>query len=77
MVTPVITQVAPNSLRSQKPSWHRGARQNSSTQTRQRILIFMAGGMTFSEVREAYQLSSSLNKDIIIGKLLSLLSFYC
>lgn len=30
--------------------------------------MFMAGGMTYSEIREAYQLSSALNKDIIIGE---------
>jgi len=29
--------------------------------------VFVAGGVTYSEVREAYQLSSSLNKDIHIG----------
>lgn len=31
--------------------------------------MFIAGGMTFSEVRECYQLSTPLNKDIYIGKL--------
>ncbi|KAI0629394.1 Sec1-like protein [Trametes polyzona] len=35
--------------------------------TRQRILVFVAGGMTYSEMREAYLLSKSLNKEIIIG----------
>ncbi|KAI0364350.1 Sec1-like protein [Pilatotrama ljubarskyi] len=56
------------SLRSQKPSWHKAAR-GASTQhdTRQRLLVFVAGGMTYSEMREAYLLSKSLNKEIIIG----------
>ncbi|KAI0642273.1 Sec1-like protein [Trametes meyenii] len=56
------------SLRSQKPNWHKAAR-GASTQsdTRQRILVFVAGGMTYSEMREAYALSKSLNKEIIIG----------
>ncbi|KAH9851922.1 Sec1-like protein [Lenzites betulinus] len=56
------------SLRSQRPSWHKAAR-GASTQndTRQRILVFVAGGMTYSEMREAYLLSKSLNKEIIIG----------
>ncbi|KAI0832105.1 Sec1-like protein [Trametes gibbosa] len=56
------------SLRSQRPSWHKAAR-GASTQNdnRQRILVFVAGGMTYSEMREAYLLSKSLNKEIIIG----------
>ena len=32
--------------------------------------MFVAGGMTYSEMREAYLLSKSLNKDIYIGSLL-------
>ncbi|KAI0629391.1 Sec1-like protein [Trametes polyzona] len=56
------------SLRSQKPSWHKAARGGATHQdTRQRILVFVAGGMTYSEMREAYLLSKSLNKEIIIG----------
>ncbi|KAJ7211803.1 Sec1-like protein [Mycena haematopus] len=35
--------------------------------TRPRLLVFVAGGMTYSEIREAYQLSTSLNRDIYIG----------
>jgi len=31
------------------------------------VLVFVAGGMTYSEMREAYLLSKSLNKEIIIG----------
>jgi len=34
---------------------------------RQRVLVFVAGGMTYSEMRETYLLSKSLKKDIIIG----------
>jgi len=56
------------SLRSAKPSWHRAARTGgASTETRQRLLVFVAGGMTFSEMREMYLLSSQLGKDIFIG----------
>ncbi|THH18450.1 hypothetical protein EW146_g2533 [Bondarzewia mesenterica] len=55
------------SLRSAKPSWHRAARPGASTETRERLFVFVAGGMTYSEMREAYQLSSSLSKDIYIG----------
>ncbi|KAJ6534642.1 Sec1-like snare protein [Mycena vulgaris] len=55
------------SLRSQKPIWHKAARPGGVADTRQRLLVFVAGGMTYSEIREAYQLSASLNKDIYIG----------
>ncbi|EKM50683.1 uncharacterized protein PHACADRAFT_264085, partial [Phanerochaete carnosa HHB-10118-sp] len=55
------------SLRSAKPSWHRAAKPGASQEAKQRVLVFVAGGMTYSEMREAYQLSKSLNKDIIIG----------
>jgi syntaxin-binding protein 1 len=62
--------VQATSLRSQKPSWHKAARPGASAMdsTRQRLLVFVAGGMTYSEIREAYQLSSSLNRDIYIGE---------
>ncbi|KAJ7117604.1 Sec1-like snare protein [Mycena epipterygia] len=59
--------VQTTSLRSQKPSWHKAARPGGVSDTRQRLLVFVAGGMTYSEIREAYQLSTSLNKDIYIG----------
>jgi len=55
------------SLRSAKPSWHRAARPGGAQETRQRVIVFVAGGMTYSEMREAYLLSKQLNKDIIIG----------
>ncbi|KAH9913550.1 Sec1-like protein [Epithele typhae] len=58
------------SLRSQKPSWHKASRVGGGggrDDNRQRIIVFVAGGMTYSEMREAYVLSRTLNKDIIIG----------
>ena len=54
-------------MRSAKPSWHRAAKPGGSQEVKQRLLVFVAGGMTYSEMREAYLLSKSLNKDIIIG----------
>ena len=35
---------------------------------RQRVFIFVAGGMTYSEMRSAYQLSNQLGKDVYIGE---------
>ncbi|KAF8208513.1 Sec1-like protein [Mycena galopus ATCC 62051] len=63
------TPVQATSLRSQKPSWHKAARPGGSAadSTRSRLLVFVAGGMTYSEIREAYQLSTSLNRDVYIG----------
>ena len=66
------------SLRSQKPSWHRAGRAGATQQdNKQRVLVFMAGGMTYSEMREAYLLSKSLNKDIYIGTFHNFLSPSC
>ncbi|KAG6902573.1 hypothetical protein C0995_014579 [Termitomyces sp. Mi166 len=57
----------PTSLRSQKPSWHRARSGVSQVEIRGRIIVFVVGGTTFSELRECYQLSSALNKDIYLG----------
>lgn len=56
------------SLRSQKPAWHRAPKQGPATvEVRQRVMVFVFGGMTYSEIREAYLLSTALNRDIYIG----------
>lgn len=36
-------------------------------ENRQRVLVFVAGGMTYSEIRSIYQISKKLNKDGYIG----------
>lgn len=38
---------------------------------RQRVFVFVAGGMTYSEMRSAYELSNQLGKDVYIGELQS------
>jgi syntaxin-binding protein 1 len=58
---------ATTSLRSAKANWHKGPRVNAPPDTRSRLLVFVAGGMTYSEMREAYQLSNVLHKEVIIG----------
>ncbi|CAK5269873.1 unnamed protein product [Mycena citricolor] len=60
------TPVQTTSLRSQRPGWIKAARSGPES-NRPRLLAFVAGGMTYSEIREAYQLSSTLNRDIYIG----------
>ncbi|WVQ84830.1 hypothetical protein IAT38_006987 [Cryptococcus sp. DSM 104549] len=56
------------SLRSARPTWHKApsARMNN-TEGRQRIIIFIAGGMTYSEMRCAYTVGRALGKEVFIG----------
>jgi syntaxin-binding protein 1 len=62
------TPTPTTSLRSAKPSWYRAARTTGAVaEARQRVLLFVAGGMTYSEMREAYLLSSQLGKDVFIS----------
>ena len=35
--------------------------------TRQRFIVFVAGGMTYSEIRTAYQSTNTLGKDVYLG----------
>ena len=74
------------SLRSTKPSWHnrKGGSDVSPSMMAPdttkslmeerkkagRLIIFVAGGMTYSELRSVYELGNALKKDIIIGKLI-------
>jgi len=68
----------PTSLRSAKPSWHRAPRPGGAASSqlavaadrepvRQRVITFVAGGLTYSEIRAAYTLAGQLNRDIYIG----------
>lgn len=34
---------------------------------RQRVVVFVAGGMTYSEMRTAYQVGAKLQRDVYIG----------
>ncbi|KAK2766750.1 vacuolar sorting protein VPS33/slp1 [Arachnomyces sp. PD_36] len=53
------------SLRSAKPTWART--RPSASEPRQRIIVFMAGGATYTEARACYDLSQSSNKDIYLA----------
>ena len=57
--------VSQASLRSAKPTWART--RPSALEPRQRIIVFMAGGATYSESRACYEVSQSLNKDIFLA----------
>lgn len=53
------------SLRSAKPTWART--RPSASEPRQRIIVFMAGGATYSEARACYDLSQTASKDIYLA----------
>ena len=53
------------SLRSAKPTWART--RPSALEPRQRIIVFIAGGATYSESRACYEVSESFNKDVFLA----------
>jgi syntaxin-binding protein 1 len=51
---------------SQRPTWaSRGAAK--ATEQRQRIIVFIAGGATYSESRSCYEVSKKWNRDVVLG----------
>ena len=57
--------VSQASLRSAKPTWART--RPSALEPRQRIIVFMAGGATYSESRACYEVSEMFNKDVFLA----------
>lgn len=57
--------VSQASLRSAKPTWART--RPSASEPRQRIIVFMAGGATYSESRACYEVSQGFNKDVYLA----------
>jgi syntaxin-binding protein 1 len=53
------------SLRSAKPTWARN--RMSTVENRQRVIVFMAGGATYSESRVCYELSALKSKDVFLA----------
>jgi syntaxin-binding protein 1 len=64
---PASSGGAPTSLRSAKPSWQR-PRSKIAPANRERLMVFVAGGLTYAEVRAAYEISEAHSKDVIIGE---------
>lgn len=56
--------VSQASLRSAKPTWART--RSTAAEPRQRIIVFMAGGATYSESRACYEVSELFSKDIFL-----------
>lgn len=53
------------SLRSAKPTWARS--RLSVVEPRQRVIVFIAGGATFSEARACYEISKASLRDVFLG----------
>ncbi|RXK36602.1 syntaxin-binding protein 1 [Tremella mesenterica] len=57
-----------SSLRSARPTWHKApSARMTNTEGKQRMILFVAGGMTYSEMRLAYTVGQALGKEIFIG----------
>ncbi|KAF2121458.1 Sec1-like protein [Lophiotrema nucula] len=56
--------VSAASLRSAKPTWAKS--KLSSVEPRQRIIVFVAGGATYSEARACYEVSHKTTRDIFL-----------
>ncbi|CAG8704301.1 3446_t:CDS:2, partial [Dentiscutata heterogama] len=54
----------PVSLRSARAGW---SKKGSTTAGNPRIIVFVAGGVTYSELRSAYELSNKYSRDVVIG----------
>lgn len=53
------------SLRQAKPTWAK-TRANVSTENRQRVVVMMAGGATYSEARACYNVGRATNKEVYL-----------
>lgn len=60
-----LAQQTATSLRSAKPTWAR-ARTNVSTENRQRVIVFVAGGATYSESRVCYDVGRQTNREVFL-----------
>ncbi|BGP44379.1 syntaxin binding protein 1 [Rhodotorula kratochvilovae] len=58
---------ATGSLRSARPQWTSQRAKRALDAPKQRVLVFVAGGATYSEVRSVYKLSEAAGKDIFLG----------
>ena len=68
--TPVHTPTPTTSLRSTKPTWAKAPIPggfSATNEVRPRLLVFIAGGMTYSEMRTCYARADPLRQDIILG----------
>jgi syntaxin-binding protein 1 len=63
---PMHDNLSSSSLRSvNKPTWART--RPTSHEPRQRIIVFMAGGATYSEARACYEVSQTMSKEVYLA----------
>ncbi|GAA5827126.1 hypothetical protein JCM11251_001128 [Rhodosporidiobolus azoricus] len=55
------------SLRSARPQWTAQRSKRVVNEPKQRVMVFVAGGATYSEVRTVYKVSAAANKDVYLG----------
>jgi syntaxin-binding protein 1 len=63
-VSDANANISSASLRSAKPTW--ASRKLNSVEPRQRIIVFMAGGATYSEARSCYEASEQTSRDVVL-----------
>ncbi|GAA6018634.1 hypothetical protein JCM10207_008988 [Rhodosporidiobolus poonsookiae] len=63
------TPTAPTSgsLRSARPQWTAQRSKRVVNEPKQRVMVFVAGGATYSELRSVYKVSEQANKDVYLG----------
>lgn len=54
---------AATSMRTAKPTW---AKKTTSAEPRQRVIVYLAGGATYSESRACYEASAKHNKEVVL-----------
>ncbi|EPS36022.1 hypothetical protein H072_10488 [Dactylellina haptotyla CBS 200.50] len=53
------------SLRTAKPTWTK--QRSGNVESKQRVIVFVAGGATYSEARSCYEVGNASQKDIYLG----------
>ncbi|TKA82479.1 hypothetical protein B0A55_02197, partial [Friedmanniomyces simplex] len=61
-----LAQVSALSLRSAKPTWAKTRGANVGAETRQRVIVFMAGGATYSESRACYEVGRATGREVVL-----------
>jgi syntaxin-binding protein 1 len=59
-------QVSATSLRAARPTWAK-TKSNVSAENRQRVIIFMAGGATYSESRACYNVGRATGREVFLA----------
>ncbi|KAI7345867.1 Sec1-like protein [Hortaea werneckii] len=54
------------SLRAAKPTWAKGRNTNTSSENRQRVIVFVAGGATYSESRACYEVGRATGREVVL-----------